>query len=58
MKCLLCSKDTLQELVEGVELDLCVNCGGIWLDGGELEDLTGHTLRTTASLVVLLAMKR
>lgn len=28
-----------------MELDLCVNCGGIWLDGGELEDLTGFSLK-------------
>jgi Zn-finger nucleic acid-binding protein len=23
--------------VEGIELDLCKNCGGIWFDQGELE---------------------
>jgi len=44
MKCLLCSKDTIQKKVEGVEIDLCVNCGGVWLDGGEIEALTGQNL--------------
>jgi Zn-finger nucleic acid-binding protein len=23
--------------VEGVEIDHCLSCGGVWLDGGELE---------------------
>ena len=27
--------------LEGVEIDHCVDCGGIWLDSGELEFLTG-----------------
>ena len=26
---------------EAVEVDFCVDCGGIWLDGGELELLFG-----------------
>jgi Zn-finger nucleic acid-binding protein len=27
-----------------VEIDNCMSCGGIWLDGGELEALTGAEL--------------
>ncbi len=27
-----------------VEIDNCMSCGGIWLDGGELEALTGSDL--------------
>lgn len=26
-----------KEVVEGVIIDRCASCGGIWLDGGELE---------------------
>ncbi len=33
-----------QDVIEGVEIDHCINCGGVWLDGGELESLTGHSL--------------
>lgn len=41
-KCLLCDEDMIQKVIEEVEIDLCVTCGGVWLDGGELELLTGH----------------
>jgi len=50
MKCLLCHMDCIQKIVEGVEIDLCVNCGGVWLDGGELETLTGHDLKNYRQL--------
>jgi Zn-finger nucleic acid-binding protein len=26
-------------IFEGIELDVCPDCGGVWLDRGELEDL-------------------
>ena len=28
----------------GVEVDLCDNCGGLWLDGGELNDIANYDL--------------
>jgi len=28
--------------LEGVEIDYCTDCGGIWLDAGELELLLGN----------------
>ncbi|MGC4116612.1 MAG: zf-TFIIB domain-containing protein [Myxococcales bacterium] len=28
-------------VTRGVELDVCMSCGGIWLDGGELQLLAG-----------------
>jgi len=43
--------DAIQQTVEGVEIDLCVNCGGVWLDGGELETLTGHDLKNYRQLM-------
>lgn len=34
---------TLQETqVEGVTIERCDKCGGVWLDAGELETLTTH----------------
>lgn len=40
MKCPRCD-GTLQESVfEGVSIDTCDKCGGVWLDSGELEQLT------------------
>lgn len=50
MKCLVCHMDVIQQNVEEVEIDLCVNCGGVWLDGGELEALTGHDLKNYRQL--------
>jgi Zn-finger nucleic acid-binding protein len=40
MNCPVCS--TLLQPTErlGVEIDVCFNCGGIWLDRGELEKIT------------------
>jgi len=29
-------------VARGVELDVCLPCGGIWLDGGELQTLAGR----------------
>ena len=37
MKCPGCSYPLIVLEVEGVEIDHCLACGGVWLDGGELE---------------------
>jgi Zn-finger nucleic acid-binding protein len=39
---------TLQ--LEEVEIDYCTDCGGIWLDAGELEELLGEPQKATALL--------
>lgn len=42
MTCPRCGS-TLQERMEhGVSVDECPNCGGVWLDKGELEALAGR----------------
>ncbi len=42
MKCPKCGMD-LQEIgFHGVKVDQCANCGGIFLDAGELEQLSKH----------------
>lgn len=43
MKCPKCGADL--ETIEqgGVHVDRCPECAGIWLDAGELEQITQHT---------------
>jgi Zn-finger nucleic acid-binding protein len=40
-KCIICEVEMEMKDFEGVETDVCPKCGGVWLDGGELEALTG-----------------
>lgn len=39
MKCPKCGHDMLEEELEGVRLDRCTYCEGIFLDAGELDQL-------------------
>ena len=41
MNCVRCNRAMLVYELDQVEVDHCVSCGGIWLDGGELELLMG-----------------
>ena len=36
-----CEKPMQTKLVRGVEIDICADCGSVWLDGGELKSLAG-----------------
>ena len=38
--CPACKKPMVSFEFEGVEIDRCLECGGTWLDAGELELLT------------------
>jgi Zn-finger nucleic acid-binding protein len=41
MQCPRCEKDTLKEIDrQGISIDRCEKCRGVWLDRGELEKLT------------------
>ena len=40
MKCPRCDGSLNESKVEEVSIDVCDKCGGIWLDSGELEQLT------------------
>ena len=41
MKCPKCAQARLKKVkVDQLELDHCDECGGLWLDGGELQVLT------------------
>jgi len=39
MKCPKCGADLKTEAYHGIEIDRCLECGGMWLDAGEAEDL-------------------
>ena len=54
MNCPVCRNAMITLELAEVEVDHCVECGGIWLDGGELEVLIGDrdkARQTIASLV-------
>src|SRR5918993_3754036 len=40
MKCPRCDGSLKESKFEEVLIDTCDNCGGVWLDSGELEQLT------------------
>lgn len=42
MKCPKCGEDMKEIKLEGILIDKCTGCAGIYLDNGELELLTGH----------------
>jgi hypothetical protein len=42
MKCPKCGMDLKELEMHGVKVDQCANCGGVFLDAGELEQLEHH----------------
>ena len=43
MKCPKCGADLAEKPMNGVRVDMCTECGGLWLDAGELEQVRqGH----------------
>jgi hypothetical protein len=45
MKCPRCDGSLKESRIEEVAIDTCDNCGGVWLDSGELEQLTKKDTR-------------
>lgn len=41
LDCLQCGTELSQRQEHGVTIDYCEDCGGVWLDPGELKALTG-----------------
>ncbi len=39
MKCLSCGSEMKTVVIEGIEIDVCPNCGGMWFDEDELVKL-------------------
>lgn len=41
MRCAKCGQELHEVLFHGINIDKCFNCGGVFLDNGELEKLAG-----------------
>ena len=41
MDCPRCKSSLTTRTTEGIEIDVCEKCGGVWLDKGELGKLVG-----------------
>jgi hypothetical protein len=50
MDCPACKNAMITLELADVEIDHCNNCGGIWLDAGELEILLGHSQKAAQLL--------
>ncbi len=40
--CIKCNSPQEPIVILGVEIDRCINCGGLWLDAGELKELVAR----------------
>ena len=52
MKCPICKTDLLVVEREGIEVDWCLDCGGLWFDEGELELLGEKAGRSIAPQIL------
>lgn len=43
MKCPVCSVDLVMSEKQGIEIDYCPKCRGVWLDRGELDKIIERT---------------
>ncbi|UCG58140.1 MAG: zf-TFIIB domain-containing protein [Phycisphaerales bacterium] len=50
MDCPVCKSAMVTLELAEVEIDHCIDCGGIWLDAGELELLLGEPVKATQLL--------
>ena len=46
--CVACGSAMFLDAVDGIELDHCVECLGVWLDAGEIEKLAARKLSVVA----------
>jgi len=51
LTCPVCSGQMREMVREGVTIDTCTQCRGVWLDRGELEKLAGALAGPTASML-------
>ena len=50
MDCPVCTNAMITLELDEVEIDYCTDCGGIWLDAGELEELFGEQAKAAQLL--------
>lgn len=53
MKCPKCGADLVEVDYHAVRVDRCPECDGLWLDGGELEEITGRDRSVVRRLLSL-----
>jgi protein-arginine kinase activator protein McsA len=51
MKCPKCGMDLKEIALHGVKVDQCANCGGVFLDAGEIDQIATHEDHGLASRV-------
>lgn len=49
MKCPICAVDLVMSERQGVEIDYCPTCRGVWLDRGELDKIIEKNLAGSGS---------
>jgi len=57
MDCPVCSNAMITLELDEVEIDHCLDCGGIWLDAGELEMLLGDSEKASGVIASFSAAK-
>ncbi len=45
MKCPVCNQDLVMSDRQGIEIDYCSKCRGVWLDRGELDKIIERSVR-------------
>lgn len=45
MKCPVCAQDLVMSDRQGIEIDYCSKCRGVWLDRGELDKIIERSLK-------------
>lgn len=45
MKCPVCDQDLVMSDRQGIEIDYCSKCRGVWLDRGELDKIIERSVR-------------
>lgn len=53
MRCAKCGSELHEILFRGLTIDKCFNCGGVFLDNGELEKLAGKESGVIPSILSL-----
>ena len=51
MKCPVCNQDLVMSDRQGIEIDYCSKCRGVWLDRGELDKIIERSVRETPQAV-------
>jgi hypothetical protein len=51
MLCPKCNVEMSPKSFDGVEVDRCFGCGGVWLDKGELEQIDDKNIATLVDVV-------